>query len=547
MPRPSEQWLQNRILQHVVAKRQLEESAADVGGADWLSAIDERYRGRAAGFHRLAVYLTELGTLPAEMRLTFEPLHPLPPDVLEEFVAAQLTEMGAEPDRAYGFSAVSRALVRSYNPLADPFDLLHVPAGQDLFLFDPLVGFAIWREGSTIRNGWLGNMRDVLALEGAPQPVKDILLRSRSDHFSPGVCVYERLVGPRMRQRWRSARDEAGIPTVVIDSPAQLEAFADDLRNACELSGAPVSLVFRGQTEEYPLPDRRKLATPGGICPYADVRDHSLVPSLYRRYDGFTADPGRFRSFVSHLLDWSLYSDVVFGDPARYYTPDGQPYTPKDQPADATAKMTLAFSGVSRDRAFEDLGPYTTWTITGPEGEVIDHYVKVFQPGRDSVRRNLILQHYGAPTPLVDVTRDIGVAQWFAFNRIAVGEQGLTTSGMVAAPFRSSVIYAFLVLEGMAPLAHTERLVSADESLRPHRQACAVLGGAGNLYRNAVSRFIAVKIRFGDGFLPKDLPAAAHLFPGPDEDRMLARLLEQYRVEADPAVAFPVYWFPPHA
>ena len=133
------------------------------------------------------------------------------------------------------------------------------------------------------------------------------------------------------------------------------------------------------------------------------------------------------------------------------------------------------------------------------------------------MRRNLILQHYGAPTPFVDVTHDIRVAEWFALNQISVQESGLSTSGMVASPFRASAIFVFLALDGLAPIVDTERLTTPEESLRPHRQACAGLGGAGNLYRNAVSRFIGLKIKFADSFRPSDLPTIAN-YSGPDED-----------------------------
>ena len=71
-----------------------------------------------------------------------------------------------------------------------------------------------------------------------------------------------------------------------------------------------------------------------------------------------------------------------------------------------------------------------------------------------------------------------------------------------------------------------------------------MLGGAGNLYRNAVSRFLALKIKFSDSFRPSGLPTLRHLFPGPDEDRMLERLLDRYEWPSELSRKFPVYWFP---
>jgi len=236
---------------------------------------------------------------------------------------------------------------------------------------------------------------------------------------------------------------------------------------------------------------------------------------------------------------------LVFGDPVSYFTLDGQPYVPKPLTEPATASFQV-FAGDRSDlpRAFDGVEPHSVWTVTNPNGSVIDTYVKRHNLAFGNVRRNLVLQHYGAPTPYIDVTRDIRVAEWFAFNKMTVEPNGLSTSGMLPTPFSDSAIYAFLVPEGLVPMVETESLVTPDQALRPHRQNCAVLGGAGNLYRNAASRFIGLKIKFADGFRPMGLPTARHLFPGPDEDDMLKRLLANYEAPDDLPKRFPVYWFP---
>jgi len=180
--------------------------------------------------------------------------------------------------------------------------------------------------------------------------------------------------------------------------------------------------------------------------------------------------------------------------------------------------------------------------VTDADGRVLDEYIKQFRPGHDSVRRNLVLQHYGAPTPYIDVTRDIKVAEWFALNKLRIDSKGMTAIGTVHAPFRESAIFVFLVLDDLVPMVETEDLVDPSESLRPYRQHCAVLGGAGNLYRNATSRFVGVKIKFGDAFLPAGLPTATWLFPGPDEDNALKQLLSQYQASVHETNIFPPYW-----
>jgi len=517
----------------------------DVGGS-WLQQVDAPYRQRANYFNQFSQCYAQLGALPGELRLSIEPLHPLPDADQNAFVRARLREYGiSNADANYGLSVLSRALLTSYNPGAGLFDLAKAPSSHgDLFLFDPVVGFVLWAEGQAVRNFWLGNQRDIFELEGANSAIKALLLRSKAEHFCIGKSLLMRLVGPLIRRRWPITPDGADIPTVEIGSQRDLDALADDLRNACSLAPANISAVFRGQTMEHLLPDRTALVK-AGVCLYSDVRDHSVVPSLYRYVDLFLDDPKHFRLFASHLLDWSFYSDMVFGDPVTYATLDGKPYVPKPVPSEAQATMTMYMAGKSGGpRAFEDMGPYSVYRVTGTDGALHDEYVKFHRPGHDSVRRNLILQHYGAPTPFVDVTHDIRVAEWFALNQMSVQSNGLSTSGMVDAPFRSSAIFVFFALDGLVPIVDTEQLTTEAESLRPHRQACAVLGGAGNLYRNAASRFIGLKIKFADSFRPSGLPTARHLFPGPDEDAMLKRLLATYEPPVGAPRQFPVYWFP---
>lgn len=303
------------------------------------------------------------------------------------------------------------------------------------------------------------------------------------------------------------------------------------------------SLVFRGQTSQHLLPARTALVS-AGICPYANLRDHSLIPSLYRGYDRFMATPQDFHSLIVRLLDWKLMADLTFGDPADYRSPDGDSYQPKEIPQDATVKMEFFFDGdAGQKRGFEDLRPRTEWIITLPDGTVWDRYTKLLRPGQDSVRQNLVLQHYGAPTPFVDVTRDIRVAEWFALDRLHVDAHGVLTAERATGRSHAPVIYVLFSLEDLTPLVDTAELVTAEESLRPHRQSCALIGGPGNLYRNAVSRFVGLKIEFADSFVPRTMPTTRHLFPGPDEDNTLKHILAREELLGSGERPFPVYWY----
>jgi hypothetical protein len=103
------------------------------------------------------------------------------------------------------------------------------------------------------------------------------------------------------------------------------------------------------------------------------------------------------------------------------------------------------------------------------------------QVAATSVRRNLVLQHYGAPTPYIDVTHDIRVAAWFALNKLTTLPDGRLRSEIVQVPFRECAIFGFLVFGDLLPIIDTVELVQPNESLRPHRQGCA-LGGAPAIF-----------------------------------------------------------------
>lgn len=542
-------WKENRILEHLFHLRALPDPSdlSSLSTDPWFDGIDRRHRDRARYFHAFSGAYAALGVAAGELRLPFEPLHPLPASDLADWVASTLEGLGADhPVGSYGFGALSRRLVDSYNPAADLLYGLDLGSNsEDLLLFDPLTGFAIWPDNGRIRNAWVGNRRDLTEALLLPPPLKSLLYQSEADHFTIGKSLMLRAVGPLLRQRREIRYDIAGIPTVTVATQRDLEALASDLAQACERSPLAVNAVFRGQSSEYFLPNRLDLALKG-ICSYSDVTDHSLVPSLYRKYDNRLNDLADFRAFIEHLLDWGLWADLIFGNPATITTLDGLPYSPKPIPdGGATASFSFMFSGHSEGgRGTEDLGPQTKWTVSLPDGTVFDEYVKSFRPGYDSVRRSLLLQHYGAPTPFLDVTYDIRVAEWFALNKVEINEDGLSNSGPVEPPFNAPAIYVVLALEGLAPLVNTHELVTPEEALRPHRQACALLGGPGNLYRNSISRFIGLKIKFDNSFKPSGLPSANYLFPGPQEDNALRALLGSYHKPEGNHESFPVYWFP---
>lgn len=540
----SAEWARSRILTHVLNRRALitpDDVPEPIGQtAEFIKLVPESYRTRAKFFSGLQPIYSAIGSAPQELKFCAEPFHPLGPEDAGRFVRQQLISMGASPSTSnHGLAPISLGLVASFGFVAAEF--AQVPRDRDLFLFDPLTGFLIWRADGRTRNVWLGNIRDVVEVEALPTNIQRLLLETRSDHFSLGRSIFTRIVLPRLKGSWAIRDDASDLPTLFVRSQAELDRLVESLHEACSDTPIKTQAVFRGQTKEHLMPDRAYLSA-CGVCPYSDVREHLLVPSLYRRYDEFHSDLTMFRSLLAHLLDWRLYADLLFGDPAKYLTTDRRVDPEQAISGNPTARVSTSFAiDQNSKRGLEGLTARSHWKVQNDEGRIVDEFIKEFHPARDAVRAHLVLQHYGAPTPFLDVTRSVRVAEWFATNTIHVDPSGVMTSSD-SGPTQEAVIYALFVVDGLVPFVDTSELVSPDQALRPHRQSCGLIGGAGNLYRNGISRFVGLKIKFHRGFTPVDLPNERMLFPGFDEDSALVELKHKYSVPADSPQFFPVHF-----
>ena len=153
--------------------------------------------------------------------------------------------------------------------------------------------------------------------------------------------------------------------------------------------------------------------------------------------------------------------------------------------------------------------------------------VKDWHLGGRTLQNALVLQHYGCPTGSIDITRDAETALWFALHacQYTNGEmrfEQFTWSG--ADPSRWPTVFVFPLVP-RHPFLDTESILSGSDVLRPLRQHCGILGGAGNLARNYGARYISFKFRLAPGFMWSSKLSADELFPGPEEDLALARLL----------------------
>jgi len=162
---------------------------------------------------------------------------------------------------------------------------------------------------------------------------------------------------------------------------------------------------------------------------------------------------------------------------------------------------------------------------TSDDEEVVS--VKDWHLAARAFQEGLILQHYGCPTASIDITSDAKVALWFALNTRKSNNGKVTFepfrwSGSDPSQWPTVMVFS---LNPRHPFLDTGTILNESSVLRPQRQNCGILGGAGNLARNYGARYISFKIRLAPVTDWSSELSAEYLFPGPDEDPALGSLL----------------------
>lgn len=138
-------------------------------------------------------------------------------------------------------------------------------------------------------------------------------------------------------------------------------------------------------------------------------------------------------------------------------------------------------------------------------------------------------QHYGLPTPALDVTTDLEIALWFASHRLLHADMNLLRHEKAHHP--EAVIYVIAVEEGQY-FDHT----ITPGAIRPGRQRGGFLASNWGLSRNRAARSLVGALYFppelADQLGPR-LPSAGSLFPGPTEDPFVETLLTLRSRQAD--------------
>jgi len=466
----------------------------------WKEAINvARQRSKSPEYHRMfepltkgpsvrAAFFTEMATLISDLglsnpheksALSLEPTHPL----LSRDMAKAFNNLGLHSGLSATYSKnklslLSLRMLDRYSPSSTAEYLLSGPFRAPLYLLDPLYGFVFISLNGRISNHCLAIDIWSSHLSSMPSELAANFWKNRADNMLSGGAFAGRLLFQNIIPSESDPLKLAIAPELVVDSERQLLDLVDRLHSsATKLPG--VQLWFRGQSRDYLTPDRVQIAMKG-IAPYSNIRESDLTPSLYRKYDETLDNLQHYEQMILELAEW------VHG--AKQLIPSGKQNAHK------------APIGVARTN----------------------------QQGITSYQRGLLLQQYGAPSAYLDVTSDPLIAAWFATHKCEMLSPGMMTFRDYAwnnpSPECWPTVYVFPLVDGLHPLMKLEAIMAGSNALRPSRQKCGLLGGAGNLARNYCARYLGLKIRLRPGFELSNKIGANHLFPPSSEDGALRSL-----------------------
>jgi hypothetical protein len=451
------------------------------------SSIPIRFKGLHREQARRAMYFLELASVVVDLglsnpferaALSVEPTHPVPPSRLER----ELEKLyGSIPElKAAEMSLISLPMVAQFAPNSEVATMLaRAGISAPLCLLDHLYGFVYFHSNGRYHNHCLAIDFWQSRLETMPNQLAKDLWKNRADNLLSGGALSGRLLFKNVIPQEPDGLKRSEVPEIVVRSEAELLELVAALKEGAAIF-PNVQLWFRGQNADHQVPDRTQLIK-NGLTPYSNIRESSLVPSLYRRFDAHLETSEQFENLLSELAAWvSAAKGICPSDPA----------------------LETQFKQQQR------------------HSQSIE--------GLTSFQRGLLLQQYGAPSAYLDITSDVITAAWFALHHCAGDLDGTlrftpkSWSGEDAATWPT--IFVFPLVLGEHPFLDLSSILSGEVALRPKRQACGLIGGAGNLARNYCARYVGLKLRLHPEFWLSKPVSATYLFPTDEEDPAMLTL-----------------------
>lgn len=196
------------------------------------------------------------------------------------------------------------------------------------------------------------------------------------------------------------------------------------------------------------------------VCPWRNVIDSSLVPSLYRQaWDGSS----ELTEYCSNLLIIQDYVLIMKSHLAM------QPFTTGPRDGEACEKLSDAWVAYSSGMSA---------TQTDKDGRIIA--TRDYHPAFNGMQQAFFLQHYGLPSNILDVTHSVDVALFFAQNEVT----GDSRMSRVDYSSKFPLIYLFFLLPGMDRFIDSLSLAEHYKLERSLRQKCGLLCGSSYINYN---------------------------------------------------------------
>ncbi|MBD9650046.1 FRG domain-containing protein [Ensifer sp. ENS09] len=387
------------------------------------------------------------------------------------------------------------------------------------FLCDPFYGLAIVPVGgrwvhASFTMDWLPRRKAVIG-----DHIEEYL-RNPSRILGDGAEAASFFWSELVDETARADLAQALPAEIYIKSIAQLRDLASELTQALTVTKGNSRVWFRGQTSEYLMTDRNS-AFAQGCLPYANIRDASLVTSLYRNAELLGGERAAYRKFLVDVMAWESAAEAIFG------------------PACIDVPLYGEFPG-------EEFGDGVEFSSTmvayNQEGEIVGGRTRHTTHAKSAWQRGLLLQHYGCPTPFLDVTASIDIGHWFATHKFGgVGASPLFSPHKWSGddPANWPIIYCFVLAPRFQPLVDSTRLNAGGVSMRAVRQECGLLGGGGLLARNYAARYIGLKLRLHPDLAHQSRLSVDDLFPGIGSDKVYRELRKIRAIGANNM--FPLY------
>lgn len=288
-----------------------------------------------------------------------------------------------------------------------------------------------------------------------------------------------------------NTHSQPGCPVFEASSPRQVYSIVSQLE-----AQSQQRLVFRGQVDHYKLD--RDVANPALYHPI--LGETSLIPSVWRKV------LAKHSMCLGEFIPWSLF--------------------------EWSAILYKSFDVDGVDAAIKASGGNPAVMTTGDMAEHPDPIVREFGEFRRALTMDhsfnlatalsTLLQHYGLLSPVLDVSRDIATALFFATHKYTRNHnQSVYTP--VGSNGDQAIIYVLRYSQKEMEPIKQDIVIDRVPPLRPQRQACVVVRSSPFAVNLPADFLVGVVKLHGVG--PWDLSTDCRtLFPDDREDSFLKAL-----------------------